>query len=40
MCETPNGVTMTWGFGVEGVENLVFLMEDFNTDEYEELQGV
>lgn len=28
---------MTWGFGVEGVENLRFCIEKFNIDEYEEL---
>ena len=31
---------MTRGFGVEGVENLMFLMEDSKTDEYDELDEV
>ena len=35
--ETWEGVTMTKGLGVVGVENLAFRRESSKTDEYEEL---
>jgi hypothetical protein len=40
MWETCDGVTMTRGFGIAGVENLGFYMENCKTDEYKELDGV
>lgn len=40
MWDSFNGVTMTRGFGVVGVENLRFCIENSNTDEYDELFGV
>lgn len=40
MWEACNGVTITRGFGVAGVENLGFCRENCRTDKYEELAGV